>query len=72
VSEGQGTSSVEIRRVWRFEGEDETSLHIELAAGDETLPVHLKVGRNPRMFEFIAKHATVATEPRPAKAATED
>jgi hypothetical protein len=42
-------------------------LHIELAAGDETLNVNLKVARNPRMFEFIAKHAEVTTEPRPIK-----
>jgi len=69
VSEASGTSKLEIRRAWKYTGEDEGSVHIELAAGDETLNVHLKGARNPRLVEFILKNATVATEERPAKEA---
>jgi hypothetical protein len=67
MSEAPDTSQIAVRRAWRYDGEDEGMLHIELAAGDETLNVNLKVARNPRMFEFIAKHAEVTTEPRPIK-----
>jgi len=67
VSEAPGTSQVEVRRAWQYDGEDEGTLHIELAAGNETLNVNLKAARNPRMFEFIAKHATITTEARPGK-----
>jgi len=49
-----GTLQVEVRRAWQYDGEDEGTLHIELAAGNETLNVNLKAARNPRMFEFIA------------------
>ncbi len=59
MSEASGASKVEISRAWTFDGEDEGMLHIELAAGDETLIVNLKAARNPRMFEFIMKHATI-------------
>jgi hypothetical protein len=69
MSEAPGTSTVEVRRAWQYSGEDEGLLHIELAAGDETIQVNLKAARNPRMFEFIMQHATVTTEARPAKAA---
>lgn len=69
MSAAAGTSQIEVRRAWTYEGEPEGMLHIELAAGDETLSVNLKAARNPRMFEFIAKHATIATESRPAKKA---
>ncbi len=69
MSEASGTSRVEVRRAWQYEGEDEGMLHIELAAGDATLDVHLKAARNPRMFEFIMKNAEVTTEARPAKEA---
>jgi hypothetical protein len=67
VSEASGTSQIEVRRAWKYDGEDEGMVHIELAAGGESLNVNLKSARNPRMFEFIMKHATVTTEPRPAK-----
>lgn len=67
MSEAPGTSQVGISRAWRYDGEDESILHIELAAADETLHVNLRAGRNPRMFEFITKHATITTEARPAK-----
>jgi len=67
VSEAPGTSQVEVRRAWQYDGEDEGTLHIELAAGNETLNVNLKAARNPRMFEFITKHATITTEARPGK-----
>ena len=64
---GTGTSQIEVRRAWKYEGEDEGMVHIELTAGDESLRVNLKAARNPRMFDFIMKHATVTTDPRPAK-----
>ncbi len=67
MSEAPGTSQIEIRRAWKYNGEDEGIVHIELAAGGESLKVNLKAARNPRMFEFIMKHATVTTEARPAK-----
>lgn len=67
MSQGQDTAPVEIARVWRFEGEGDGVVHIELAAGDEKMNVNLKQARNPRMYEFVVKHATIATEARPAK-----
>jgi hypothetical protein len=67
VSEASGGAQVEVRRAWNYDGEDEGTLHIELAAGGESLNVNLKAARNPRMFEFIMKHATVTTEPRPTR-----
>jgi hypothetical protein len=67
VSEAPGTSQIEVRRAWKYDGEDDGMVHIELAAGGESLNVNLKAARNPRMFEFVMKHATITTEPRPAK-----
>jgi hypothetical protein len=67
VSETPGTAQIEVRRAWKYAGEDEGVVHIELAAGGESLNVNLKAARNPRMFEFILKHATITTEQRPAK-----
>lgn len=71
MSQGQDTSPVEISRVWKFEGEGDGVVHIELSAGGEQLSVNLKQGRNPRMYEFIVKHADIATEARPAKEPSE-
>jgi hypothetical protein len=67
VSEAAGTSKLEIRRAWKYKGEEEGSVHIELASGDHTLHVHLKAARNPRMVEFIVQNTDVRTEERPAK-----
>ena len=67
MSETPGASQVEVRRAWKYEGEDEGIVHIELAAGEASLNVNLKAARNPRMFEFIMKHATITTEPRPVR-----
>jgi len=67
VSETSGASQVDVRRAWTYDGEDEGTLHIELAGGEETLNVTLKAARNPRMFEFIMKHATITTEPKPVR-----
>lgn len=64
------TTPIEVRRAWKFDGEEDGLVHIELAAGGETLNVKLKSARNPRMVDFIVKHATVTTEPRPAKEST--
>jgi hypothetical protein len=72
VSETEGTSQVAVQRAWKYEGEQEGIVHIELAAGGETLNVNLKQGRNPRMYDFILKHATISTETRPAKESTDD
>ena len=67
MSDTSGAPQVDVRRAWTYDGEDEGTLHIELAGGDETLNVTLKAARNPRMFEFITKHATINVEPRPVR-----
>ena len=67
MSETPSTSQIEVRRAWKYDGEDEGMVHIELAAGGESLNVNLKAARNPRMFDFVMKHATVTSEARPAK-----
>jgi hypothetical protein len=67
VSEAQGMSHVEVRRAWKYTGEEDGIVHIELASGDETMNVNLKQARNPRMYEFIVGHADITTEARPPK-----
>ena len=69
MSEASDGSKVEVGRAWTYQGEDEGTLHIQLVSGGETLNVNLKAARNPRMFEFIMRHATITTEPRPVKEA---
>ena len=67
MSEAQGMSHVEVRRAWKYVGEEEGNVHVELASGDDTLHVNLKQARNPRMYEFIVNHAEITTEARPPK-----
>ncbi|MEJ7629638.1 MAG: hypothetical protein WKF54_08610 [Nocardioidaceae bacterium] len=72
MSEEQHASPVEITRAWKFHHEADGNVHIELAAGGEKLNVNLKQARNPHMYEFVVKHATITTEARPVKEPKED
>jgi hypothetical protein len=60
VDELQGTSGVEIKRVWRPAGQ--TILRMELTANGCECAVRVHRSLNPVLFDFIAEHAAMHTD----------
>lgn len=67
MSEAPGAAPVEISRVWKYTGEGEGVVHLQLRAGDDVVNINLRKSRNPRLFEFVVGHASIGTEERPPK-----
>ena len=60
MDELQGTSGIEMRRVWRHPSQ--TTLLLQLSADDCERVVRVHRSLNPMLFDFITEHAKMPTD----------